>query len=395
MKQIAILGSTGSIGVSTLDVIGTNASRFTVTALSAGRNIGLLKEQIIRFRPAVATVLDEGGAQRLREMLGPRSRTAILHGVEGYREAASMKDVDTVVSAMVGAAGLVPTMAAIEAGKTVALANKETMVMAGNLVVEKAAETGAVILPVDSEHSAVFQSLAGHDRKGVRRILLTASGGPFRGYGAKELARVTVSDALKHPNWEMGRKITIDSASMMNKGLEVIEARWLFDIDVDRIDVIIHPQSIVHSLVEYMDGSMVSQLGVPDMRVPISYALLYPERLPACDGCRLDLCAVADLEFYEVDFESFPNLRLAYRAARAGGTMPAVLNAANESAVDAFLAEEIGFMDMPAVIEETLDEHENDVPGSIGRILSADRWAREKAARIIARKRGERCSASI
>ncbi len=273
MKNISILGATGSIGTSTLDVIKRNQSRFRVTALSAGRNLPLLKNQIEEFRPKVVSVIDKRHADELREMLGRSSETEILSGVEGYREAATLREVDMVVSAIVGGAGLVPTVDAIEAGKDIALANKETMVMAGRLVVEAASTRGVKIIPVDSEHSAIFQCISGHNKKDIRRIILTASGGPFFKLERDKLSAVTPDDALKHPKWKMGKKITIDSATMMNKGLEVIEAKWLFGVDVERIEIIVHPQSIVHSMVEYSDGSLLAQLGLPDMRGPISYAV--------------------------------------------------------------------------------------------------------------------------
>ena len=387
MKNISILGSTGSIGVSTLDVAGSNPSMFKVVALSAGKNVALLKEQIEKFKPKVVSVLDKDSAYKLGEMLDPSSQTKILWGVAGYREVASVKEVDMVVSAIVGAAGLLPTMEAINAGKDIALANKETMVMAGSLVVEKAASKGVTILPVDSEHNAIFQCLAGSRREDVRRIILTASGGPFLYLPLEELAEVKLADALKHPNWNMGKKITIDSASMMNKGLEVIEAKWLFDVDIDKIDVYIHPQSIVHSMVEYIDGSIVAQLGVPDMRGPISYALSYPERLLREDYA-LNLFEVGPLEFIPPDFDKFPNLELAYVAGRKGGTMPAVLNASNEVVVEAFIAEKIGFTDIPRVVEKTLSLHWQKEISSIGDVLEADRWARDKATKIINELKG-------
>ena len=384
MKTISLLGSTGSIGISTLDVVAQNAARFTVAALSAGRNITLLKEQIERFRPAVATVIDGEHADRLRDELGTSSKTTILWGADGYAESASLAGVDMVVSAIVGAAGLLPTMAAIDAGKDIALANKETMVMAGPIVSEKAASKGVQILPVDSEHSAIYQSLVGHNRSDVTRIILTASGGPFRKRSAEELKTVTVADALRHPNWAMGQKITIDSATMMNKALEIIEARWLFDMEVSRIDVVVHPQSIVHSMVEYRDGSVIAQLGVPDMRVPIAYALSYPGRSPV-EGTHLDLCRQGRLEFYPPDSDTFPALRLAYEAAETGGTMPAVLNAANEVAVEAFLNERIGFPAIAEVVEGTMNLHRPEDVQTIAGILETDRWGRETADKIIER----------
>jgi len=384
MKNISILGSTGSIGVSTLDVIVKNPSRFRVLALSAGKNLKLLKDQIDLFKPKAVSVLDEYYADQLVDMLGDSPGTKILWGDDGYREVASFKEADMVVSAIVGAAGLLPTVEAINAGKDVALANKETMVMAGSLVVEKAKTMGVNILPVDSEHGAIFQCLQGHNREDVRKIILTASGGPFFHLSAEKLKDVTLGDALKHPNWEMGQKITIDSASMMNKGLEVIEAKWFFDVDVDKVDVLIHPQSIVHSMVEYNDGSVIAQLGVPDMKAPIAYALSYPERLSDVIST-LDLCEVGRLEFFPPDFDKFKNLKLAYFAIRKGGTMPAVLNAANEVAVEAFVAGTIGFIDMPDVVEETIDSHKPVEPLSISDVLEADRWGRHKAKEIVER----------
>jgi len=384
MKNISILGSTGSIGVSTLDVIVKNPSRFRVLALSAGKNLKLLKDQIDLFKPKAVSVLDEYYADQLVDMLGDSPGTKILWGDDGYREVASFKEADMVVSAIVGAAGLLPTVEAINAGKDVALANKETMVMAGSLVVEKAKTMGVNIRPVDSEHGAIFQCLQGHNREDVRKIILTASGGPFFHLSGEKLKEVTLADALKHPNWEMGQKITIDSASMMNKGLEVIEAKWFFDVDVDKVDVLIHPQSIVHSMVEYNDGSVIAQLGVPDMKAPIAYALSYPERLSDVIST-LDLCEVGRLEFFPPDFDKFKNLKLAYFAIRKGGTMPAVLNAANEVAVEAFVAGTIGFMDMPDVVEETIGSHKSVEPLSISDVLEADRWGRHKAKEIVER----------
>ncbi|MDO9529462.1 MAG: 1-deoxy-D-xylulose-5-phosphate reductoisomerase [Syntrophales bacterium] len=383
MKNISILGSTGSIGVNTLDVIGSNPSIFKVVALSAGSNITLLKKQIEKFRPKVVSVIDDNYACLLKEMLDFPSRIKVLCGVDGYREIASVKEADMVVSAIVGAAGLLPTMEAIYAGKNIALANKETMVMAGSLVVEEAASKGVAILPVDSEHNAIFQCLAGSRQEDIKRIILTASGGPFLNVSGEELLKVKPADALKHPRWEMGKKITIDSASMMNKGLEVIEARWLFDVDINKIDVHIHPQSVIHSMVEFIDGSVIAQLGVADMRGPISYALSYPERLSRTNYPPLDLLKMGTLELLPPDFEKFPNLRLAYLAGTQGGTMPAVLNASNEVAVEAFIAEEIRFVDIPTVVRETLSLHRKKEISSIEDVLEADRWARDKAAKII------------
>ena len=382
MKRLSILGSTGSIGVSTLDVVASHPEEFVVTALAAGRNIGLLKNQIDRFRPRLAAVIDEEHASGLRRLLGPAAATAVLYGQEGYREVAAAAGADMVVSAMVGAAGLIPTLEAIEAGSAIALANKEALVMAGRIVLRKAAEKGVNIIPVDSEHSAIFQCLQGHSREDVRRIILTASGGPFLHASADELAAVTPSEALRHPNWAMGRKVTIDSATMINKGLEVIEAGWLFGLSAAAIDVLIHPQSVVHSLVEYRDGSVIAQLGVPDMRVPIAYALSFPHRLHRTDRA-LDLTTAGPLEFLKPDLERFPGLRLAYEAAGRGGTMPAVLNGANEIAVEAFLREKIGFSDIVFVVEQVLSRHSVQEEPSIDEILAADRWAREEAGQTI------------
>jgi len=382
MKKISILGSTGSIGASTLDVVAAHPEEFAVTGLAAGKNIGRLAEQIARFRPRLSAVIDEEHASRLRDLLGAESATEVLHGPEGYCEVAAVGGNDMVVSAMVGAAGLVPTLAAIEAGIQIALANKEVLVMAGRTVMNRAAEKGVNIIPVDSEHSAIFQCLQGNRREDLRRIVLTASGGPFLKTPAERLASVTAAEALRHPNWTMGRKITIDSATMINKGLEVIEAGWLFDLPVGAIDVLIHPQSIVHSLVEYRDGSVIAQLGVPDMRLPIAYALSFPRRLPRSDA-RLDLTTAGALEFIAPDLERFPGLRLAYEAARRGGTAPAVLNAANETAVEAFLCDRIGFSDIVAVIGRVLAGHAAQVEPTMDEIIAADRWAREEAAQAV------------
>jgi len=383
MKNISILGSTGSIGVSSLDVIIKNSSDYNVLALSAGKNLRLLKEQIATFRPKIVSVLDQCCADELTEMLGRSHReTKVLWGIEGYAEVAALDGVDMVISAIVGAAGLLPTIEAIEAGKDIALANKETMVMAGRLVVEKARTKGVSILPVDSEHSAIFQCLEGHGKKDVKRIILTASGGPFFNLPREILKDVSLEETLKHPNWEMGRKITIDSASMMNKGLEVIEARWLFDVEVENIDVIIHPQSIIHSMVEYNDGAIIAQLGIPDMRGPIAYALSYPDRHMGVIS-PLDLVETGKLEFYAPDLEKFKNLALAYRAAKTGGTAPAVLNAVNEVAVDAYIEGNIGFLDMPMIVERVLDRHTSSEPHTVEDVLSADRWARNTARKTV------------
>lgn len=382
MKRLSVLGSTGSIGVSTLDVVAAHPGEFSLAALAAGRNVTLLKEQIDRFRPPLAVVADEALAAELTRLLGATAGTALRWGLEGYREAAAVSGCDMVVSAMVGAAGLLPTLTAIEAGRDIALANKETMVMAGRIVMERAGEKGVRILPVDSEHSAIFQSLRGNRREEVRRIILTASGGPFWNSPREELAKVTPAQALRHPNWQMGKKITIDSASMMNKGLEVIEARWLFDVPAERIAVLIHRQSVIHSLVEYRDGSVIAQLGLPDMRTPIAYALSFPTRLEH-PGASLDLSRIGRLDFAEPDEGRFPCLEMAYRAIQAGGEMPAVMNGANEMAVAAFLEERIGFLEIAQVIEGVMSRHRGTGSGTLEGILAADLWARDEAKKII------------
>jgi 1-deoxy-D-xylulose-5-phosphate reductoisomerase len=387
VKKIAILGSTGSIGVSALDVVTRNPGELQVVALAAGRNIDLLREQVLRFRPEIVSVIDEDHARSLRERLGPECPGAVLWGEEGYCRVATAPAAGLVLSAIVGAAGLVPTMAAIEAGRDVALANKETLVTAGPLVTEKARLKGVRLIPVDSEHSAVFQCIEGNPQSSVGRVILTASGGPFLRSRREELERVTVTEALRHPNWAMGRKITIDSATMMNKGLEVIEARWLFGVGYDRIDVVVHPQSIVHSLVEFVDGSVLAQMGHPDMRGPISYALFYPDRHPGGFPPFHPVKAGA-LEFLAPDFERFPCLRLGYEAGKAGGTMPAVMNAANEAAVNAFLEGRIAFLDIARVIESVMTRHAAAELSSLQAVLSADAWARRQAEKIMKKGTG-------
>ena len=391
LKAITVLGCTGSIGVSTLEVMRQFPDRFRARGLAAGRNVSLLARQIREFRPAVAAVLDEERAGELREALtGFHPLPEILFGVEGYEEMAADSRTDMVLSAMVGAAGLRPTLAAVKAGRSIALANKETLVAAGELVMDLAAHTGSRILPVDSEHNAIFQALQGNSLQALRRILLTASGGPFFGRSREELERVTPEQALKHPNWSMGAKITIDSATLMNKGLEVIEACRLFDVPVDRIAVHIHPESIVHSMVEYVDGSVIAQLGIPDMKIPIAYALAYPERLPVANP-RLDLFQLRNLSFYPPDEERFPCLRLAFEACRKGGDLPAVLNAANEVAVQAFLDGQLDFPGIPRTVEAVMDRHDTVSAPDLEAILAADARAREDARReILKRARDEK-----
>lgn len=381
MKKISLLGSTGSIGVSTLDVISRCPGRFRVAALAAaGGNLDLLAEQANRHRPALIALASSDAVPALRRLVGDGPE--IVGGIEGLIRAAAHPEADLVVSAIVGAAGLVPTLAAIHAGKNLALANKETLVMAGEIVMAAARARGIRILPIDSEHSAIFQALAGHRPEDVSRIILTASGGPFRETPMEALRRVTPRQALRHPTWKMGNKITIDSATLMNKGLEVIEAHWIFGLPPERIDVLIHPQSIVHSLVEFTDGSVIAQLGPPDMRGPIGYALAYPERLDA-PFSSLDLAKAGPLTFEPVDGARFACLRLAREALQAGGTAPAILNAANEVAVRSFLAEEIAFLDIPRVIETTLSSHDTRAASTVEEVLHADRRARAEAESIV------------
>ncbi|MFH1079423.1 MAG: 1-deoxy-D-xylulose-5-phosphate reductoisomerase [Pseudomonadota bacterium] len=382
MKKLSILGSTGSIGVNSLDVVSQNKMQYCIVGLAAGKNVDLLKTQIEQFCPLVAAVMDEAHAVRLKKLLSSNCRTEILWGPVGYREVARLQEAEMVISAMVGSAGLVPTLEALDAGKHIALANKETLVTAGHLVVEKARERNVRILPVDSEHSAIFQCLSGQREQDVRRIILTASGGPFRTFSKAQLEQVTPAGALKHPNWEMGRKITIDSASMMNKGLEIIEAKWLFGLEIDRIDVLVHPQSVIHSMVEFVDGSVIAQLGIPDMRMPIAYALSFPLRMPN-HGVFLDFLRATPLEFFPPAPSQFPCLQLAMDAGRAGGTLPVVLNGANEIAVEAFLQEKIKFTQLPVVISETLSRHRCLSSPGLEDILAADKWSRQEADKII------------
>jgi len=378
MKKLTILGSTGSIGVSTLEVVTAQPDMFRVVALTAGSNLELLKQQIETFSPDLVSVLSEENARALKRMLSGKKKPEILHGVEGMIAAATASETTMVVAAIVGAAGLVPTAAAVMAGKDVALANKETLVTAGHLIMDMVREQGVKLYPVDSEHCAVFQSMVGHREQDISRLILTASGGPFLNWSREKLASATVTDALNHPNWSMGRKITVDSATMMNKGLEVIEARWLFNIPVERIAVNVHPQSIIHSMVEYLDGSVMAQMGVPDMKGPIAYALTYPARIPS--GVKpLDLTTLSGLTFFNPDLVRFPALKLAYQALQAGESMPAVMNAANEIAVEAFLGGRIGFMAIAESIERVMDLHTPHALNSIEEVLEADRWGRRTA----------------
>jgi 1-deoxy-D-xylulose-5-phosphate reductoisomerase len=381
MKTISVLGSTGSIGVSTLDVIAEFPEQFRVGALSAGRQIDLLAQQVRRFQPDIVSIADPDQVPLLQELL-VGCPVEIVAGVEGAVRCATHPDVTMVVSAIVGAAGLVPTLAAIEAGKNIALANKETLVTAGALVMDAVKRNGVQLLPVDSEHCAIYQSLQGHQCRDIRRLILTASGGPFREFSEEQLAHVTLEQALAHPNWSMGAKISIDSATMMNKGLEVIEAYWLFNVPAEQIDVHIHPQSIVHSMVEYVDGSVVAQLGIPDMKTPIAYALSWPDRLPLSLP-PLDLCQIADLSFSRPDLKRFPCLQLAYDALKAGGSAPIVLNAANEVAVESFLQQKIHYLDISSVIRQVLDQHCVEPVHQVDDVLHHDRQARRIARQLI------------
>lgn len=383
MKTLALLGSTGSIGRNVCAVVRQFSERFCLRALAAGRNVELLARQVREFRPELVSVADEAQVESLAALLPPACRVRIVWGEDGLCEVAAFAGAQMTVNAVVGAAGLKPTLAAIQAGRELGLANKETLVMAGSLVMTAAARAGVRLLPIDSEHSAIFQALSAGRRQDLRRLLLTASGGPFRTSSMADLERVTPEAALAHPRWSMGKKISVDSATLMNKGLEVIEARWLFDVPPEKIEVLVHPQSIVHSLVEYQDGAVLAQLGIPDMRLPIACALSWPERLPL-EMPRLDLTAARSLDFFAPDPIRFPALALAYAALRAGGASPAVLNAANEVAVAAFLAGKLCFSRIVTLVKKTL-EGWRERPGelNLGAILTADAWARQEAARLL------------
>lgn len=370
MKKIALLGSTGSIGTQTLDVVRHYKDDFQVTALAASSNITRLEEQIREFKPKMAVVFNEDKAVELKQKIQDLD-VEILSGMDGLIAAATEESADIVLTAVVGMIGIRPTIAAIEAGKDIALANKETLVTAGHLIMPLAKAKGVKILPVDSEHSAIFQSLQGEKRSQIHKILLTASGGPFRGRSLDELKNIQVEDALKHPNWVMGRKITIDSATMVNKGLEVIEARWLFDVGLDQIQVVVHPESVIHSAVEFDDSAVIAQLGTPDMRLPIQYALFYPDRKPM-HGEWLDLFKLGTLHFEKPDMEVFRGLKLAYEALEIGGSMPTVFNAANEMAVAAFLDRKIGFLDIPEIIGAAMENHKAVPSPSLNEILDTE-----------------------
>ena len=382
MKYLSILGSTGSIGRNALKIVEMFPERFAVKALAAKKDTELLARQIEQFEPEIAVVFDERCAFELKSKLPATSGVEVLYGKDGYIAAATHDAVDMVLTAVVGAAGLMPTLAAIEAGKNIALANKETLVMAGDIVIKRAVAKGVRILPVDSEHSAIFQCIAGNRKEDLDRIILTASGGPFLKRPANEFMEIEPEEALNHPTWQMGKKVTIDSATLMNKGLEVIEAKCLFGVSQDRIEVLIHPQSVIHSMVSYKDGAVMAQLGIPDMKGAIAYAMSYPQRL-ALQQSLPDFARMGALTFEPPDLDKFPCLALAYQAGKIGETLPAVLNAANEVAVQAFLKHRISFVKIPEIIRETMERHTVVNDPSLDDILEADRWAREQAEKNI------------
>ncbi len=385
MKKIVILGSTGSIGTQTLDVIARHKD-IEVLGLTANSQIDLLEEQIKQFKPKVVCVMQEEKAYELKKrLIGQNLAVEVVYGQEGLMTVATLAEAEIVVTAVVGMIGLLPTIEAIKAGKVIALANKETLVTAGELVMSLARAKGSLILPVDSEHSAIFQSLQGNSHKSIEKLILTASGGPFRTFTKEQLESVTVEQALKHPNWVMGSKITIDSATLMNKGLEVIEAKYLFDVAPSQIDVVVHKESIIHSMVAYQDGSTIAQLGMPDMRHPIAYALYYPERKPAQYIEKLDLVTIGGLSFEAPRKDAFPCLQFAYDALECGGTMPTVLNAANEEVVASFLERKIRFMQIPEIIHRVMDQHICINKPSLEQILESDRWAREYSREQVAK----------
>ena len=380
MKKIAILGSTGSIGTQTLDVVREHPDELEVVALAAGRNKDRLNAQIEEFKPRIVSLDDPQAAAELKEEWKDRG-VEVLCGKEGLMAVAGMEESDIVVTAVVGMMGILPTMEAISKGKDIALANKETLVTAGHLIIPMAKKYGVRILPVDSEHSAIFQCLHGNRHQDVDKLLITASGGPFRGRKKEDLEKVTLQDALKHPNWAMGQKITIDSSTMVNKGLEVMEAHWLFDVDYDRIQVVVQPQSIIHSMVQFVDGAVLAQLGTPDMRVPIEYALFYPERR-SLGGDRLDFSTLQSIQFEKPDYETFRGLKLALEAGKAGGSMPTVFNAANERAVALFLKEQIRYTDIVKIIETCMDRHVLIEHPALEEILGTEQWVYQEIERI-------------
>lgn len=368
-KRIVVLGSTGSIGTQTLEVA-REQKNLEIVALAAGSNVDLMEKQIREFRPKYAVMWSEEAASQLKGKVADLDIT-ILSGMEGLIEISTLEEYDVLVTAIVGMIGIRPTIAAIEKGKTIALANKETLVTAGHIIIPLAKEKGVSILPVDSEHSAIFQSLNGEPKQRIRKILLTASGGPFRGKSIDDLAKVKLEDALKHPNWAMGRKITIDSSTMVNKGLEVMEAKWLFDVDYDQVQVVVHPQSIIHSMVEYVDGAVIAELGLPDMKLPIQYALYYPDRRPMA-GPKIDFFKIGTLTFEEPDYDTFEGLKLALEAGKTGGSLPTVFNAANEKAVSLFLNRQIEYLDIPRLIRESMQNHKLISNPNVDEILAAE-----------------------
>lgn len=370
MKKIAILGSTGSIGTQTLEIVRENKD-LEVVALAAGSNVSLMEQQVREFHPKVVAMWSEEACKQLSTAIADLP-TKVVCGMDGLLEISVLPEVEVLVTAIVGMIGIRPTIAAIEHGKTIALANKETLVTAGHIIMPLAKEKGVDILPVDSEHSAIFQSMNGENKERVSKLLLTASGGPFRGKKREELEKMRVEDALKHPNWSMGRKITIDSATLVNKGLEVMEAKWLFDVSLDQIQVVVHPQSIIHSMVEYEDGGIIAQLGTPDMKLPIQYALFYPDRRPMKTGKRVDFYELGQMTFEKPDMETFTGLKLAYEASRIGDSMPTVYNAANEKAVSLFLDKKIGFLQIPEIIEACMEQHKIVKNPNVEEILRAE-----------------------
>lgn len=382
MKKIAILGSTGSIGTQTLEIVRDNCSDLEVVALAAGSNVELMEKQVREFRPKLVSLQSEEACRDLADRLKDMQVT-IVPGMEGLIQIAEMEESDVLVTAIVGMIGIRPTIAAIKKGKDIALANKETLVTAGHIIMPLAAQMGVSILPVDSEHSAIFQSMQGEKKEQVSKLLITASGGPFRGRTREQLADIRVEDALKHPNWSMGHKITIDSATLVNKGLEVMEAKWLFDVELDQIQVVVHPQSIIHSMVEYVDGGIIAQLGTPDMKLPIQYALFYPDRRPM-KGKRVDFYELGSITFERPDMETFTGLKLALRAAGTGGSLPTVFNAANEKAVSLFLNRKIKFLEIPELIEMCMDEHKVIDNPNVEEILAAEAESYDRIARRFA-----------
>ncbi len=378
MKNIVVLGSTGSIGTQTLEIVDAYPDRLQIVALAAGSNVEKIEPQIRKYHPKKVVMFDEAAAKALKTKVADLDVT-VLAGMMGLIEICTMEEADVVLTAVVGMIGITPTIEAIKAGKDIALANKETLVTAGHIIMPLAKQMGVSILPVDSEHSAIFQSLNGEPKNRLKKILLTASGGPFRGMSKEQLADKTVKDALKHPNWSMGPKITIDSATMVNKGLEVMEAGWLFDVDYDQIQVVVHPQSIIHSMVEYVDGAVIAQLGLPDMKLPIQYALFYPDRLPM-NTAGIDFFQLGQISFERPDLETFQGLKLAYDAFKIGGSMPTVFNAANEKAVSLFLHEKIRFLDIADIIAETMSKHQVIAKPDVEQILMTEQWCYEQIA---------------